>query len=209
VRFFLYLITLLALVPLPVAALDPEVSAELERIAKDPPSDATSLAVNLQNLLFLTVLKSCEGQQQTTQERCSRWRLLQILDDTGVLLERCGPLIDSDAIVMCTIAGAEALPLIAALGRDPRKDIDWGDVTASYLQLRKDLKDAAWLRCPSGSIEAECVIKEQAALLSFPAAAGSYCADHAGLGKQRCLHALVILAVYLEAMNRIRDSSLP
>lgn len=91
--------------------------------------------------------RSCQGQQQASQERCNRSRLLHVLDDNGVLLERCGPLIDSDAIFMCTIAGAEALPLVAALGGDPRKDIDWADAGGSYFRLRETLKDTARLRC--------------------------------------------------------------
>ena len=53
-RFFV-LIVLLALPALPAVALDPEVSVELERIAKDPTTDPTGLAVNLQNHVFLTV----------------------------------------------------------------------------------------------------------------------------------------------------------
>lgn len=213
VRFFLFLIALLALLPLRAAALDPEVSAELERIARDPTNDATDHDVNIQNLVFLTVLKSCEGQQQTTQERCNRSRLLYVLDGSGVLLERCGPLIDSDAIFMCMIAGAEALPLVAALGGDPRKDIDWGNTTASYFRLRGQFQDAARRRCQStgdsaeAEVQGECVIREQAAMLSFPPAAGSYCAGRPKYGKQRCLDALVTLAVYLEAMKRAQHSS--
>jgi hypothetical protein len=159
--------------------------------------------------VFLTVLKSCEGQQQTTQEHCNRSRLLYVLDDSGVLLDRCGPLIDSDAIFMCTIAGAEALPLVTALGGDPHKDIDWADTMASQFRLREKLKGAARSRCQSteGLEETECVIREQAAMLSFPPAAGSYCARRPKYSKQRCLDDLVILAVYLEAMKRAEHSS--
>lgn len=208
-RFFLFLAALLTLLPPRASALDPEVSAELERITRDPTNNATDYSVDLQNRVFLTVLKSCEGQQQTTRERCNRSRLLYVLDDSGMLLERCGPLIDSEAIFMCTIAGAEALPLVAALGGDPRKDIDWADAMASQFRLREKLKGAARSRCQSteGLEATECVIREQAAMLSFPSAAGSYCARRPKYSKQRCLDDLVILAVYLGAMKRAEHSS--
>ena len=101
------------------------------------------------------------------------------------------------------------LPLAAALGRDPRKDVDWDNASDSYFRLREQLRAAARFSCQAteGTAEVKCVIREEAAMLNFPAAAGSYCASRTG-HEQRCLDALVILAVYLEALKTLNSSPL-
>ena len=121
----------------PSVALDAEVSAELERLANDPTTDVPGLAKNLAVYVHETVGEICKNQRQMTQVDCIISRLLYALDRTGILLERCGALSDKKAVAACTVAGARALPIIAALGRDPREDVDWENAGDSYLRLRE------------------------------------------------------------------------
>jgi hypothetical protein len=129
-----------------------------------------------------------------------------------LLIEQCGALNDEGARISCVVGGAEALLLVAALEGNPREDIDWTDASGSFASLLGTFKEAARRRCAMAheAIERECVVKEQAAMLGFPATVGSGCANKAGrFEKESCLGALQIIAVYLQAMRRVLDPSKP
>jgi hypothetical protein len=203
------MVAILTLAPLPAAALDPDVSMQLERIASDPTTDVHALAEGARRLFFSKLQESCAQELQTTQEQCEESRALHLLDSTGVLVERCGALASRRSVMGCATIGAESLRMVAALKGDPNRDIEWESPFRSYLPLQDKLWNAAWLHCRSqGSYGDECLVRHQAALLDMPSAAGSFCANQ-DRDKRRCLESLLILAVYLEAIEAVPDSSRP
>jgi hypothetical protein len=209
---FILAIAFLLLNSWPSAALDAKVATELERFANGPAGAARDIAAQLQNELFNAIEESCLEQQDAPPGQCQYSRLLGVLDHSGLLRERCASVSDSRALTTCVISGADALPIVDALGGDPRKDIDWVNADDSYFRLRDALKDSARERCAASQKagDNECVIIEQAALLGFPPAAGLGCAKQPGkYDKQGCLDALQTIAVYLSAMNRLLDDSEP
>jgi hypothetical protein len=209
---FILAIAFLLLNSWPSAALDAKVATELERFANGPAGAARDIAVQLQSELFNAIEESCLQQQDAAPGQCQYSRLLGVLDHSGLLSERCASLSDSRALATCVISGADALPIVEALGGDPRKDIDWANADDSYFRLRDALKDAARERCTASqkASDNECVIIEEAALLGFPPAAGLGCAKQPGkYDKQGCLDALQTIAVYLSAMDRLLKDSEP
>lgn len=209
---FIVVIVLFVSASWPAFALDAKVVAELERLANGPAETAREIAAQLQNELFNAIEKSCREQQDAPPGQCQYSRLLSVLDHSGLLKERCGSLSDGRALATCVISGTDALPIVAVLGGDPRRDIDWTNAGYSYFRLREALKDAARERCAAsqGASEIECVIIEQAALLDFPPAAGLGCAQQPGrYDKQGCLDALQTIAVYLSAIDRLLDDTEP
>jgi hypothetical protein len=208
----LVIIALLVLASWPASALDAKVAAELERIANGPATTARGIAAQLQNMLFDAIEASCREQEDTPPVQCEYSRLLGVLDHDGILRERCGSLEDDRALATCIISGADSLPIVAALGGDPRRDIDWSNADDSYFRLREELKDAARTRCASSQKvnDRECIVVEQAALLDFPPAAGLGCAKQPGkYDKQGCLDALLTVAIYLSAIGRLLDETEP
>ena len=209
---FLVIAALFAAASWPASALDAKVDVQLERLANGPAATARKVAAQLQDELFSAIERSCQEQQQVLSARCELSRLLSILDQGGILKERCGSLSDGKAVSMCIIAGTDALPIVAALGGDPHKDIDWSHGDDSYFRLRGALKDAARNRCAASqkASEDECIIIEQASLLGFPPAAGLGCAKQLEkYDKQGCLDALQTVAVYLSAIDRLLDETEP
>jgi hypothetical protein len=206
------IVVLLAFASWPASALEAKVAAELERIANGPAAKAREIAVQLQSALFDAIEISCQEQQDVPSGQCEYSRLLSVLDHNDLLKEHCSSLGDGKAVSACIVVGPEALPIVESLGGDPRKDIDWSNVDDSYLRLREALKDAARKRCAASqrTNDPECIVVEQAALLGFPPAAGLGCAKQPGkYDKQGCLDALLTIAVYLSAVDRLLDESEP
>jgi hypothetical protein len=206
VRVLLCILTILALPPLPAAALDAKVSLKLERIASDPTTDVYALADKASDFFFSKVRESCAREVQTTPDECEVSRILELLDVDGVLSERCAALVSRREKIVCAVGHARPLRMVAALKGDPGEDIDWESSLGSDFALRDELWNVAWLHCKSiGSYTDDCLARRQAELLGFPSAAGSFCAEKRA-DKRRCLDALLTLAVYLEAMEGLDTS---
>jgi hypothetical protein len=199
-------LAILVLSPLPAVALDAKVSADLERISRDPKADVYTLADKAGDFFFSKVEESCVREVQTTPDKCKVSHIFKLIDGSDVLSNRCAALASHRNKIACAISHARPLRMIVALRRDPDKDIDWDSSLASDLALRDELWNAAWLHCKSiGSYTDDCLARRQAELLGFPPAAGSFCAERTS-DKRRCLDALLTLAVYLEAIQGL-DSS--